>query len=375
MSAADGAVVSTTKLVDHGPDPSRWTMVIMSEGYKATELDTFHVHAANFVTKLFETPPYTAMWCALNIYRIDISSTDSGADDPAACGDGSVGSGSAARTFFDSTYCVAGTRRLLAGDQALALTTAQAQVPEVDATVIIVNSAQYGGAGGAVAWFSTDPAAGEIGVHELGHSAFGLIDEYGDIINTWAGGEPPEPNVTRDTNRATTKWAGLIAAGTALPTQTNPDCTTENVAASPVPAGTVGLFEGGGRAHCGLYRAEHNCRMRTLGEPFCVICRGVITRRLAPHLPAFSGPQVGVQFTGTVAAGATTRWFTYDWPACWHVVWTVNTTTPVTAGPGIRWRVQVERANRERITYWINVTNLSTSPLDIEARYEIVAKV
>lgn len=374
MGVADGAVVSTTKLVDHGPDASRWTLVIMSEGYQATELAKFHTDANNFVTKLFGTPPYTSMWCAINIYRVDISSTDSGADDPAACADGIAGSGATAATFFDATYCVNGTRRLLAGDQALALVTAQAQVPEVDATVIIVNSAQYGGAGGSVAWFSTDPAADEIGVHELGHSAFGLIDEYGDIIDTWTGGEPPEPNVTSDTNRATTKWASLIAATTLLPTQTNPDCTTENTATSPVPAGTVGLFEGGGRAHCGLYRAEHDCRMRTLGQPFCVICTGVHIRRLSPHLPAFSGPQVGVQFTGTIPAAATMRWFTYDWPACWHVVWTVNTTTPVTTGPGIRWRVQVERASRERLTYWIRVTNLTSNPVDIEARYEIVAK-
>ena len=374
MTAADGLVVGRTKLVDHGPDAVRWTTVILSEGYRADELPKFHADADAFVAKLFGTRPFTDMWCAINVYRVDVSSTDSGADDPAICGDGSAGSGNTAATFFDTTYCTNATRRLLAGDQALALTTAQAQVPEVDATVVIVNSAQYGGAGGSVAFFSTHPDAAEIGVHELGHSAFGLIDEYGDIINSWAGGEPPEPNVTRVTDRATTKWANLIAAATLLPTQANPDCTTENTTASSVAAGTVGLFEGGGRAHCGLYRAEHGCRMRTLGQPFCVVCGNAIRRRLAPHLPAFSGPTVGAQFTGTLAANESRRWFTYDWPACWHVVWTVQATTPVTPGPGIRWRVQVERASRERITYWIRVANLTAGPVDIEARYAIVAK-
>lgn len=374
MTAADGHVVSTTKLVDHGLDAVRWTLVILSEGYQDAELGKFHADTEAFIARLFETPPYTEMWCALNVYRVDVASTDSGADDPLACGDGTVGTGAAPATFFDATYCVANTRRLLAGDQALALTTAQSQVPEVDATVVIVNSTQYGGAGGSVAWFSTDPQAAEIGIHEVGHAAFGLIDEYGDIINTWTAGEPPEPNVTSDTNRATTKWASLIAAGTALPTQTNPNCAQENNAASPVPAGTVGLFEGGGRAHCGLYRAEYQCRMRQLGQRFCVICRGAIARRLRPHLPAFVGPQVGVQFSGTIAAGETRRWFTYDWPACWHVIWDVIPTTPVTPGPGIRWRVQVERASRERITYWIRATNLTANPIDVEARYAIVAR-
>src|SRR4029077_13143432 len=29
----------------------------------------------------------------------------------------------------------------------------------------------------------------------------------------------------------------------------------------------------------------------------------------------------GVQWTGTIPAGATRRWFTWGWPNLWHVVW------------------------------------------------------
>src|SRR5437773_11241503 len=36
-----------------------------------------------------------------------------------------------------------------------------------------------------------------------------------------------------------------------------------------------------------------------------------------------TGQWVGVQFTGTVPAHQTRRWFTFRWPAHWHVVWTV----------------------------------------------------
>ena len=61
MSAADGAVVSMSKLVDHGPDATRWTMVILSEGYQVTGLAKFHSDADSFVTRLFATPPYTDM--------------------------------------------------------------------------------------------------------------------------------------------------------------------------------------------------------------------------------------------------------------------------------------------------------------------------
>lgn len=374
MSAADGTVVGTTKIVDHGADSARWCLVVLSDGYQTAELPTFHADAASFVEKLFTTSPFTEMWCAINVYRVDVSSTDSGADSPAACADGSVGSGVAAATFFDSTFCTAGTRRLLAGNQGLALLTAQAQVPEADATVVIVNSTEYGGAGGSVAFFSRHADASEIGVHELGHSAFALADEYADLNNGWTAGEPTEPNLTTVTDRATTKWADLVAAATALPTQPNPDCSTENLAASPVPAGTVGLFEGGGRSRCGVYRPEHQCRMRTLGQPFCHVCLRAIRRRLAPFMPVATGPRVGVQFSGTVPARVTQRWFTYDWPACWNVVWTVTTSTPVTPGPGLDWKVRVERTSRERITYWIDVENLTLTPINVSASYAIVAE-
>jgi hypothetical protein len=376
VSAADGHVVSTTKIVDHGPASLRWNLVILSEGYKAAELPSFHTHCTRFVDVLFATKPYNELWCAMNIFRVDVASTDSGADNPHACGDGSAGPAAdvTVRTFFDARYCVDNTRRLLAGDDALARSTAVAQVPQMHAAIVIVNSAQYGGAGGSVAWFSLDPAASEIGLHELGHSAFNLQDEYSDTINNFPGPEPAAPNVTTITNRATTKWASRIAAATPLPTMPNPDCTKPNNAASPAAAGTVGLFEGAARAHCGLYRPTHNCRMRTLGQPFCPVCQDQIRSVIRPFMPRTFVPLSGVQFTGNLAAGATRRWFTWNWPACWHVAWTVVPTTGGTPGPDLRWRVQVERASRELITYWISVTNLETVAVTFEGRYEVFSR-
>jgi hypothetical protein len=85
------------------------------------------------------------------------------------------------------------------------------------------------------------------------------------------------------------------------------------------------------------------------------------------------GPWNGVQFRGRVAAGSSQRWFTWGWPACWHVVWTVVPTSPRTGAPQIRWRVQVERASSGYITYRLLVTNLTDSDVDIEARYAVLA--
>ena len=81
---------------------------------------------------------------------------------------------------------------------------------------------------------------------------------------------------------------------------------------------------------------------------------------------------VGVQFTGTVPANATQRWFTFNWPAHWHVVWTVVPVTPRLGGPQISHSVQVERATDQFITYWISVTNHTPEPVNIEARYAVL---
>ena len=38
----------------------------------------------------------------------------------------------------------------------------------------------------------------------------------------------------------------------------------------------------------------------------------------------------------------------------------------------LRWKVQVERASFQYITYWINVTNLTGAQVTFEARYNVL---
>jgi hypothetical protein len=176
-----------------------------------------------------------------------------------------------------------------------ALTVAAAQVPDFTVAIVVVNSTIYGGSGGSVGTYSLAGGATEIAIHEMGHTAFGLADEYA----YYAGGnetghdhhppgEPGQPNVTLNTNRATLKWGWAVAATTALPTMANPNCAQVDGRASTVPAGTVGTFEGAHYYHCGAYRPEYSCKMQALGIPFCHVCRQVIWNRIAPlaALPA-----------------------------------------------------------------------------------------
>jgi hypothetical protein len=85
-------------------------------------------------------------------------------------------------------------------------------------------------------------------------------------------------------------------------------------------------------------------------------------------------PACGVQWTGNLAANQTQRWFTFNWPATWHILWTVMPTTVRPGAPQITWKVQVERATPEFVTYWITVTNLTPAPLSFEGRFCILSR-
>lgn len=222
MGSADGHVVGSTTIVDNGPDVARWNLVVVGDGYREPELRTYAADVARFVALLRITAPFDGCFAAINVHRVDVVSAESGADDPVACG----GTGAAPSTYFDATFCGAGPGGvrfpwLLTVDAGRALATATAHVRARHQVVCLVNSARYGGSGGIVAVVSTHPSAAEIALHELGHSAFGLADEYGT-----PAGRPPEPN-------------------------------------PPSP----------------------DCRMRTLGRPFCPVCAAAGREVLAAFLP------------------------------------------------------------------------------------------
>lgn len=81
----------------------------------------------------------------------------------------------------------------------------------------------------------------------------------------------------------------------------------------------------------------------------------------------------GTQFTGNLAAFETRRWFTFNWPAQWHVVWYVVPVSVRTGAPQVDWDVAVERASSTHCTYWITVRNMTTSPVTFEGRFAVLS--
>jgi hypothetical protein len=296
VGIADGQVVGSQKVVDNGPNAYRYNIVILGDGYRTSELAKFAGDVTRFVNAFRATAPYDKLWPGINIHRIDVASADSGADDPRTCGDQSVGTGVVARTYFDSTFCGGGNiRRLLTCDASLAKSTAAECVPEVHMTMVLVNTGEYGGSGGEVATFSTHAAAAEIGLHEMGHTAFGFADEYeayqgcgtGETGHDhYAGAEPVEPNVTAEPDPARIKWRSVLTnPADGLPTTQNADCSDCDMQGNPKSADYVGAYDGARYFHCGCYRPSFNCRMRMLGNPFCGVCQQFIAESLQPFLP------------------------------------------------------------------------------------------
>ena len=188
--------------------------------------------------------------------------------------------------------------------------------PTGEMVLLLVNSTIYGGSGGAIATTSMAPDAKEIALHEMGHTAFQLADEY-DYYRGCFSGEtdrnthpPVEPTadiVTLSSTRASIKWRLLIRATTPVPTTTNSDCAQCDTQASPVPQVTVGAFEGAHYYHCKAYRPEHRCKMFELGKPFCAVCRRRILQVLPSEVPFVQGLRPGVAADLIYGAGLMPR--------------------------------------------------------------------
>lgn len=283
MSGTDGAIIGLTKIVNAGSASGKWNLVVVAEGYTSRQLTHFDTHARDFAKALLATPPFTTLAAAINVYKLDVSSTDSGADDPEFC---ALGTGAVARTFFDASFCHNGERRLLEVNTAAVLAAVDTALPEYDATVVLVNSPIYGGSGySQVAVSSMAANAYNIALHELGHAAFDLDDEYFEGKDKHSTFEPAAPNVTIQRTRAKLKWKQHVPAGTAIPTAKNPVCS-QTVAATltAVTAAGTGTFEGARHFGCRVYRPANNCKMRDVNHGFCDVCQAHIRKQLAPFL-------------------------------------------------------------------------------------------
>lgn len=245
-----------------GPTSTYINLVYLSEGYTAGQLPQFLVDVTNMMNKLLTIPPWSSYSNYFNVFAISVASTQSGSDHYTP-------TTNLVNTYFNSTFDSYGTQRLLTippNDRDGTYSHGYGKVdallqqllPEYDVASLIVNDTVYGGSGGQYLLASVNASSGEIANHEIGHTFAKLGDEYSSAYPGYPDVE--EPNTTTNST-AGVKWNAWILPATLIPT---PDVSSNYA--------VVGLFQGAHYHTSGWYRPKHDCKMRTLGVPYCEIC-------------------------------------------------------------------------------------------------------
>jgi len=260
-------------------------IVFVGDGYTAAEMGKWASDAQSVADRMMLDPLFAANRSRINIRRIDVASNESGVDEP--------DKGIFRDTALDAAFNCANLERLLCANGTKVLNVASAALaPDArDVIVVVANSTRYGGSGGWFAAISMHSSATELALHELGHTLFGLADEYEyGTCNT--SREPNEGNVSLVATRAV-KWGYAIGAATEMPTPTG-----------RYPNGTVGAFAGAQYCAAGKYRPTEDSKMRTLGLPWHAINTALATtifgryvgpgkprvKPVQPSIPAASSP-------------------------------------------------------------------------------------
>ncbi|TWT43968.1 IgA Peptidase M64 [Phycisphaerae bacterium RAS1] len=240
-----------TTLLFNGPSSNRIDMVVVGDGYLNPQLAAYAAHTNNWINAFVAQQPFLAYSTFFNIHRVDVVSPESGVDhDPTypIWRDTALGMG-----FWCSNI-----ERLLCVTVGQAYAYAE-NAPDVDAVIAVANSTKYGGAGYTASDLATlsggNSLAGEIAIHELGHSLGNLADEY-DYADgtTYTGPEPIEPNASKLTAAQMTasgsKWATWIGFNNAA------------------FDGNHSTYQGCRYYQFGVYRPTNSSKMRALGRPF-----------------------------------------------------------------------------------------------------------
>lgn len=245
----------------NGPDTGRVNMVFLGDGFTAAQLNYYAYVVDRHVNHFFSQEPFKEYASYFNVYRVDVTSNESGSDHPEwqQTKDTALGT---------SYSCRGGPQYYMCYDQRLVdeVLSRSALPADIDLVVILVNDPQFGGSGGRYAVSSLD--AEESMVHEVAHT-FGLLaDEYtlGSQGNCRRTSEPYE-NATRETQRDRIKWRHWIAETTPIPTTAPTD-------------GVVGLYDGADHCNSGIYRPTYGSKMRVLGRPFEQVNTEILTRRI-----------------------------------------------------------------------------------------------
>lgn len=304
---------TVTKLMYNGDPSKKVDIVIVGDGYTASEMAKFRDNAKHFNDAMFATSPFKERKNDFNVWTIEAISEESGIDVP----DKNVWK----KTALGTSYNTFGSARYVLTEATRELRDVLSAAP-YDFVNILINDKRYGGGGIFNLYtttFTISDAKGQewqrdyVYVHEFGHSFGGLGDEYYSSSTGYndfypKGVEPWEPNVTALLDKKNVKWKAFQSSGTPIPTDWGKKTydsleairgkldrlaadyyekrepllkATEAIMKEPKFKGVVGAFEGAGYSSEGLFRPSIDCRMFSLSlVDFDPVCKASIERMI-----------------------------------------------------------------------------------------------
>lgn len=255
LANAQTTVLGVDTIWKSGPINKRINLVILGDGYTNSEQTLFISDVNNVVNYMFNTSPFDSYKNYFNVFAVKCESPQSGVTHQGIATDVTEPASPviAVTNCFSTKFDNYNIHRLIYSMDASAIYSVLAQYfPNYDQALVLGNSPEYGGAGGAYAVSSTHLNSKEIVLHEMGHSFAGLADEY------WAGASyaAEKPNMTQDnsTSNKWGQWQGINLVGAYPYGSSAPDNT--------------------------WFRPHQNCRMRYLNKPFCSVCKQTIIERV-----------------------------------------------------------------------------------------------
>jgi hypothetical protein len=233
-------------------------VVIMGDGYTATEQTKFVSDAKSLFNYIYTQSPWSNYSNYFNAFAISVISDQSGAIHPNSAPDCNSTSPlvpvSSPKTYFGCSFDSYNIHRLVVPTNITNIVKVlSAQFPNYDQILIIANSPYYGGSGGTYATSTNNSSSPEILAHEIAHSFAYLADEY------YAGDQysAEKPNMTKETNAKHVKWKNWMEVN-----------------------GT-GIFQhccGGNSAQ--WYKPHLNCKMQFLGRQYCSVCKETLVEKI-----------------------------------------------------------------------------------------------
>ena len=237
-------------LLENGTKDKRINLVILGDGYTASEQAAFMQDATFVSNYLMNKPPYSNYKNYFNVYALKVISQESGVKHPGTASDVTepVIPVSNPTNYFNTSYDTSGTHRCIYGNTTKVTQTLAANIPEFDIALILGNDTEYGGCGGTYAFLSRNDQAPDVAYHELGHSFGKLADEY------WFSGSGESPNKTKTSDPETVRWKNWLNTG------------------------NIGIYQF--TENTAWYRPHQNCEMRYLNRQFCNVCRETLIEKI-----------------------------------------------------------------------------------------------